>query len=408
MTDPPPGASPVRKHPAGLGGVWCEFAPDQSGNGSGDSLAPLKERTGMPFIGDVLPELDAATFDPDTDIKELFELSGTQPGGGDTFSLESAEGVLVFLIDWRKARAFTRWVLGFSYADEVSPFKLRRENPQMHPRFPKLSAATVHFSSVAPKANTDTGVPARAPNYPAVFTLPGALNKMGFYDSCYCTVRYVQRPWDFRPDGYVDVPTDELDRNCYVTALPVVELLNAEGGTSQLLWEEGDAVAASADKPKQGEAITNIFATRISKIRYILNWMWVPESYLSRDVNVFFAEKLWSCIGKVNSTPFLGRPAGTLLCDAPKMDRFQFPVSAFDGLNGFFGWNIQLPLTYFNPTLGVPESGDPLLDNTKARGHRTLPWRGSNTWFGAEREKPGVRLLEEADFSVMLEHISAP
>lgn len=366
----------------------------------------------MPYFEDIKPELDAAAFDPATDIKETFELSGTQPGGGDTFGLENAEATLVFLIDWRKARAFTRWMLGFAYADGEYPFRLHRENPQYHPRFLRLTASTIHFSSIAPKANDEgTGTPElNSPNYPAVFVLPNAVNKTAYYDSVFATVRYVRKDYDFRPDSYVADdgaeadPADELDRNAIVTPSPLVELLTAEGGKSQVKWSEG----GGGLEPLVDTVVSNSFAIRVSKVRLLLEWYSIPEQYLSNDPAMFFPEKLFSVIGKVNSVPLLGRPAGTLLCDAPKMQRFQYPVSTFDGIGGFFGWNLTIPLTYWNPTLGVPDTSEGV-DDDKARGHRCLPHAASTKFWGAKREDTSDPLaqwlLEEADLNVMLEHI---
>jgi hypothetical protein len=72
----------------------------------------------------------------------------------------------------------------------------------------------------------------------------------------------------------------------------------------------------------------------------------------------------------------------------------------------YFGWNIQIPLTYFNPTLGVPDT-DPT-NNTKARGHRTLPWRVDGKWYGAVREDNVNRYIEETDLNKLFEHIAKP
>ena len=366
----------------------------------------------MPYFEDLMVELDAAAFDPATDIKEMFELGGTQPGGGDTFSLEAAEATLVFLIDWRKARAFTRWCLGLSYADSGYPYRLRRENPKYHPRYPKLTAQTVHFSSVGPKANDElSGAPVEdLPNYPAVFFLSGELTKTAYYDSVFATVRYVRRDYDFLPDYIIAPeneeadPADELDRNAIITPSPLVELLTAEGGKSQLKWSEG----TGGDQPLADDVINNTFAVRVSKVRLLLDWYSVPEQYLSNDPYMFFPRKIFDSVGKVNSTTFLGRPAGTLLMDAPKMQRFQYPVSTFDGLGGFFGWNLQIPFTFWNPTLGIPDTNP--ADDTKARGHRTLPSSKDNKFYGAKREvttDPLTQwLLEEADLNAVLEHIA--
>lgn len=367
----------------------------------------------MPYIGDILIEEGEEAFNGFSDIKEMFELGGTQPGGGDSFSLEAAEAVLVYLIDWRKRRGFIRWLLGFSYADKGAPYRLHRENPQCHPQFPELTATTVTLTSIAPKANTSESkpaVPANRANYPSVL-VGNTISKSGYYDSCFATVRFTRRNWQFYPDERIVNDTDELDRNCLVTPTPVVELLQAEGGTSQLRWSETSAPVGSP--PVGGPpisfpeyVITNIFAERVSKVKLILEWNWVPESYLSNDSSFFFPQKLFDCVGRVNDRPFLGKPAGTLLMDAPKMDRFRFPVSTFDAIGGYYGWNISIPITYFNPTLGVPDTNP--LDNAKARGHRTMPWRANGLWYGCTREKTDARFLEEIDFTRLLSHIDKP
>ncbi len=355
----------------------------------------------MPFLRHILIEPPGASFDPNTDLQEMFELPGTQPGGGDTLSQGNGEAVLVYLIDWHKARSFARWALGFAYPDEAAPYKLHREHPAYHPRFPQLSAATVHFSSVAPKSNP-TGTPANTPNYPAVLTSLNSIPKTGYYQKCYATVRFVGgRTWQFHDDDYLDnAGLDESARYTFVNPTPVVDLLTVDGGASQLKWSEG----GGADNPTVNEAIANTVAERVSKVRLLLKWMWVPEEYLSTDTKIFFPQKVFDCAGRVNSVPFLGRPAGTVLCDAPQMERFEFPVTTFDGYS-FYGWNLTVPLVYFNPPLGVPDTNP--LDNTKARGHRTLPWRENGLWWGAKR-KNGSWYLAETDLNRLFEHISKP
>ena len=91
----------------------------------------------MSTLGEILVEEPDAVFNAATDIKEL--IGDEQPGGGDAFALEAGEATLVYLLDWKKARSFLRWCLGFSYADTTDPWKLHRENPQLHPRFPWLT-----------------------------------------------------------------------------------------------------------------------------------------------------------------------------------------------------------------------------------------------------------------------------
>lgn len=355
----------------------------------------------MPYLSDILPEDPDATFDPAEDILEI--IGDEQPGGGDTFALEAGDATLVYLIDWKKARSFIRWMIGFSYADEESPFKLRRENPQRHPRFPWLRAITVHFSAVAPTPNADTGAPLNTPNFPAVFVHED-IKKTGFYQKCYATVRFIDHPWDFRPDDFITSPAREVERNCYFDPVPVVDLLQAEGGQSQLKWAQG----GGDQQPTVGDVFANLFATQVAKVTFHLRWMWVAENYLSNDSLMFFPEKILNCISKVNSVPFAGRPAGTMLMLAPTFQRFRFPISTFDGLFPFFGWNVSVPVVYFNPTLGIPDT-DPT-DNSIYRGHRTMPWRIDGLFYGAKREDATTTryLLQETDINGMFEHIDAP
>jgi hypothetical protein len=182
------------------------------------------------------------------------------------------------------------------------------------------------------------------------------------------------------------------------------ELLTADGGESQLKFNQ-----TWADGPTVGTVIANTFAERVTKITYNAHWMWVPESYINLDTNPMpIFTNIFNCMGKVNSKMFGNFPAGTVYMLAPKMDRFRWPISTFDGINSFWGWNLTFPLVYFNPTLGVPDT-DPT-DDAIPRGHRTMPWSGDGKWGEAIRKTTmGTRhLLEEADLDVIFKHISDP
>lgn len=370
----------------------------------------------MPHLADIFPEEPEATFDPAADILEL--IGNDQPGGGDTFGLETAETTLVYLIDWKKARSFIRWMIGFSHASAGAPYKMYRENPQPHPRFGWLTASTVHLAATAPVSNATDGVPERAPNVPAMYA-DTEITKTGLYQKCYATVRFVDQPWTFRPDGFVTTHKNEVERNCYFTPVPTQEMLSAEGGTAQLKWAQTSAAVvgppAVAAGPTVGGVIANLFGTLVNKVTFTMNWMWVAESYLSLDPLLFYPRRILECVGHVNSTKFGPFPAGTVLMQPPKFTRFRFPVATFDGLDPFYGWNIQVPLTYFNPPRGVPrnaavyptQEAEDLIDGIP-RGHRLMPWRTSLLWYEATREDNATHLLPETDLNQMFRHISDP
>jgi hypothetical protein len=341
-------------------------------------------------------------------VLELIDPAGTQPGGGDSFALEGGEATLVYVFDYRKRRSFVRFMLGFSYADAGDPFRLRRENPKSHPSFPWLHATTVHFSGIGIGTDEESD-PVDTPNFPAVFTGED-LKKTTRFDKVYATVRFVHMPWTFRPDAFVTSHRNELERNCYFDPVPQVDLLQAEGGTAQLKWAQGGGAGPVVD-----DVIANSFAMQVGKTMYTLNWMWVPESYLSDDPMLFFPKNLLSVVTKVGSRRFANRPAGTMLALAPQLQRFRFPVETFDGLFPFYGWNVKIPLVYFNPDRGVPrdtvayptQAQEDAVD-TIPRGHRLLPWRQNALWYEAVREDGATHLFLEDDLFNLFKHVGAP
>jgi hypothetical protein len=360
----------------------------------------------VPYIEDVLEEFGDNALDPTTDIKEI--LADEQPGGGDTFALEQQDATLVYVIPWKKRRAFTRYVLGFSYADRSSPYRMRRENPIPHPSTPMLRAQTIHFSAVGIKAYDDNEEDDGdiLANVPAVFTDEG-LAKTGSYDMCWATVRFVNYPWTFRPDVYVTAVADELNRNFYADPVPSVELLAAEGGTSQLQYSETDPAGGAV----KGTVIGTQFATQVAKFTYNYHWMWVAEQYLSSDPYVFSPDNLMSRVTMVNRTAFLGKRAGTMLMNAPQFQRFRFPIETYDNLYPFYGWNIRLPLVFFNPPKAIPDLAanyPGVAVDDIPRGHRCAPNRTNGKWVGAYREDKKHYLLQERDLYDGFRHISDP
>jgi hypothetical protein len=375
----------------------------------------------MAYIGDILPEDPDGEFDPEVDTLEL--IADDQPGGGDTFSLEAAEAVVVYVIPWKKARSFIRFMLGFSYADEGAPFKLYRENPQVHPRFPMLTASTIHFAAAAPLANAFDGVPLGAPNFPAI--LGGfddtQLTKTSLYQVCYATVRFVQRPWAFLPDNTVTTHRDELLRNTYATVTSSVEMLSAEGPLGQMRWQTTGEDGPSATAPDN--LINTPFGTLVGKTMFNLRWMWVPENYVSSDPLLFSPERIISCIANVNSVKFHRWGPGTVMLMPPQYERFQWPISTTTGLYPFFGLNITLPIVHFKPRprgVDAAREADELLDGDPTNaaylasaesypdGYRLLPWPRNRRWFPAVRDDGESYLYAETDLYNIFRHISEP
>jgi hypothetical protein len=372
----------------------------------------------MPYLEDVLPEEPEATFDPESDILEI--IGNDQPGGGDTFSLEAGEATLVYLIDWLKARSFLRWCLGFSYADEGYPYKLRRENPQFHPRFPWLTAGTAHLSSVAPESGGEDAIPANTPNFPAVLLDGEGITKTGRYQKCYATVRFVDRPWVFRPDGYITDYVDEIERNTTFLPVPSVEMLSAEGPLGQMRWTETGADGPSIIAPNN--LINTPFGTLVGKTTFNMTWWWVPEEYLSNKF-VFSPDNILRCVAHVNSLKIGPWGPGTVMAMPPKFERFRFPVSTFDGLFPFFGYNVTVPFVHFQPrprgtsaaaAADIALAADPTnpiqiaAAEAEPDGYRLLPWPRSRKWYPAKRSDGTSYLFPETDLAAIFRHVAEP
>lgn len=390
------------------------------------------------------------------------EVIGTnQPGGGEAVTLQSGEATIVAQINWGQRRSFLRFVLGFSYADPGAPWALHRENPQYHPEFTWLSATSVSFSAMAPKANdasTGTFVPGSFSD-----SLPQAQYKI-----CYAVVRFTDQPYTFLEDSDILTSADEAYRNTFFNPTPSVEIISAEG-LNQVKFTAG---------PQGGEPIPAPFGTLMSKCTLSFKWMNVPNEYISGPNTLTFTPK-WinSVVGRVNSVAFLGYPAGTLLLQAPQYERCRFPEQTSDGVYGYFGWNITFPIQFFDPSRGystatlttrvtdtsgiltlvsntvgidtgqnldlvwagggltgttllayttkvvtgktyvntisfsggtgtLPIAGTSIqIYNNAYRGNQLVPSRIDNLWYGCIRENGTAKLYPEADFYNLFKHV---
>jgi hypothetical protein len=354
----------------------------------------------MPYFADRYPETEFSK-------SEWLEVIGdNQPGGGEAFSLENGEASLVVEIPWRRARSFLIYALGWSYCREwknptanervVDP-ALYRRNPVRHPRYAWLTAGTVTFNGKGPVGTTGVGT-----KVSGAFTsgLP-----IGEYDKIEATVRFVDRPWSFEDDTNLSgvVLTDaarEARRNTYFDPAPTIEIISAEG-LSHLVFAYNNGPSGAPRGPGT-QKIPAPFGTLMSKCTYVLNWMWVPHEFISgSDPLQFTPTRIEACTGRVNSADFMGFPTGTLLMQAPQYQRFRFPVLDAGGKRGFFGWNVKIPLQFFDPTRGN-QVGVP--GGTTFRGHQLLPWREDLNWYPAVRSLGG-KLYPEADFNNIFVHV---
>ncbi len=344
----------------------------------------------MPYFKDLFQETSGYTYSK-SDWKEVIE--NAQPGGGDTFSLQASSGNLVIKVPWLKARSFIQFVLGFSYADEGSPYRLRRKLPVQHPRFPWMTATNVSFSGQVPVGVNDVGT-----KVAGIFSSSLPVAK---YDHLIATVSFADQPWDFLPDSDASTPAAETRRYTYFDPVPSIEIISAEG-----LNNIKFAYSPGVPDGPPNEPIPAPFGTLMAKVTYTLNWMQVAQEYISSAASqVFFPSKILGCVGRVNTTTFMGFGPGTLLLQPPVFQRFRFPLTTATGVYGYFGWNIRFPMQYFNPTAG-PQAGVP--PGIIYAGHQLIPWRSNLSWYPCQREDGSSKLYPEADFNNIFTHVLAP
>jgi hypothetical protein len=341
-------------------------------------------------IDDVYPEDPADEFDLVNDWKE--RIDSVAPGT-ESFSLEAGEATTPIQFEWNKARDALRRILGFDYADKTSPWKLHRENPTYHGRFPWLTADNITFQGVEPSYNDDMGgflVEGLFDNPPSPYVAK--------YSTIFGTVRFRDVPWEIRPDSSISTSSDEITRNVYFTCDPSIEVLSAEGA-SNLAFHR--VVPVGAGGPAEGLAVPAPLGTLMAKSTFVLNWMRLPHDFISSDPDILIPTKILSCVGRVNAVAFGPFPAGTLLMQPPSFERFRYPVCTVDGISNFFGWNVRIPLQWFDPTRG---------DSAAYRGHNLLPYRGDLQWYEAYRNPPTntQKFLPETDFAAIFQHALQP
>lgn len=343
----------------------------------------------MPAV--IIPEPGPTQFDPATDWKEL--LDATQPGGGDVVSIDRSEGRLVGVIPFSKQRDACKKILGFSWADSGSPYALHRQPPWRHPHLPWLWATSATFTGLTPVRNNadpdGQGHPKLAAAEPDYDLVAG-----GHYSLSTVSVGFSQLPYlpygDDEP-GWVT----ETDRyfEQWVEIEGNLETISANTG-QQLLWAEG---------PLSGQKFQGDVTEYKQITRYTARWAGVPEDFLFSNGQ---ATKIQNCVGRVNSTTFLGFPAGTLLFQPPRFRRFSQPVWTATG-DGLWAYDVFLSYLHFDPPTGV---GSPL-----KRGWQLLPYPGGvagtsgPAWYTVRRTAGStVYLLPEVDFATMFDHVLKP
>lgn len=342
------------------------------------------------YVEDVANQFDFA--DP-ADWKEIVE-SGSFPASSH-FSLDAQEATLVGYVPWNKQRSAARYFLGFAYADDVSPYRLHRENPMFHPEFPWLYCYDVSFTPFRVKSNPDeSGKPKiESPFVTGIYT--------AYAEHVICTARFRNFRMRFLEDSDIIANNQEFRRNCVVDITPRIEALTADG-VGQLFWKETAAGGPPTTFPTAGSNFPAPIVTLLAKTAVTVSWFSVPWDYLSQDGNVLWPTKILDRVGHVNSDTFMDIfTQSTLLMQPPTFTVKPFPVTdADDVTQPLRAVDVQLNFEYFDP----PKHAS--LAASSYRGHQLMPWRKDGLFYGTIREDNATQLLPFNTFSPIFEHVS--
>lgn len=322
---------------------------------------------------------------------DWLETIGDTGPGSVHLSNDAQEATLVGIIDWKKQRDAALWFLGYSYCDDVAPYRLHRENPQAHPVFPWLYANDISFQPLSPKANTDLD-----PVHPKVESPFYSGEYVAYYEKAIATVRFRSFRCRFLDDTVIASNADEWKRNVFVDLEPRIQALSADG-ISQMHYDETGAGGPSLGPPATSFGAP--IAVLQSMTGFVINWLNVPWEYLSTSQNYFYPTKIMNCVGKLNDSLFLGDfNTGTCLMQPPRFSVKSAPVAAADPAYPLRYVDLQIPFDYFEPENGA--AGSPYF------GHTLLPWRGNLKYYHAVREDGVSEVLPSTDFNVIFESVN--
>ncbi len=334
---------------------------------------------------------------------EMWEehIDSTQTGQ-QTISIGAAEATLNGFIPWQTRRSFERYVIGYSWCDMESPWRLHRSQPIRHPYRSKLRAVAVTTSGFGLESNPDNaeGQP-RDPGFDPAIDWPVAR-----YELALSTITYRSSRANFLPDSDIASAEDEWKRNVWFDSQGRLEVLSAEGGQFLKIIEgPADLIFAGDGLGPNGKEVTAPYLARMPKLRIVMTWLSVPHDYLSNDPDILYPIRFINCLGKVNSIAFLGINKQCALMEPPEFTASPYPYETQIDYGILRAYDCKVAFDVFDPIPGDTSAGHPI-----GRGHNLLPWRVDGKWYTATRngQPNGPLLLETANFWQIFHHWNDP
>ena len=342
---------------------------------------------------------------------DWLELAGAvKPGGPDVFSWERSEATLVGFIPAAKVQSAKRYLMGYSWKDG---YTLRRQNPVRHPREPQLRCVGVSVQYRDVQANPDN-----APTYEP-YELPADLgSELPYYvryASAEVTMHFRPLPYPIRDDDDPAWDGTEFTRNCEIfhSSDPRLEVLMSDSTAFFKFVETGSGGPGNVTPGDVNQQAFNApIGEYLSKADLVVAWFGVDFDFLTSSG---FATRLFGSMGKLNSDTFLNFAPETLLCNAPKINKYQWPywnpsVGSYDP---HFGANVFLSFSYFDPPRAAGAGGG---SAPTPRGWNLFPWRsgggpgGGPGWYAATRTGAlnGPRYLATTAFADLFKAWDAP
>lgn len=187
------------------------------------------------------------------------------------------------------------------------------------------------------------------------------------YDRWVITIAFGQPRWSVLDDATLanKFAGAEYRRFVQFDYQPVGEYLSRNQGSFK--WAEGGGSGPVVDTDFKGS-----LGQFVQKKEIILTWKYVPKVGLFSSGGDGSPTNLDLAVGTVNNATFLTYPAGTLLLKPYKLIPKESAISLGIGIG--FGnppqlFDVELPMTHFDPTPGGA-----------TRGHNLAPWTDGK-WY---------------------------
>lgn len=365
-----------------------------------------------------------AIWDPSASADWVELAAQDQPGSGGSYAYEDAVETIVGHIPSKKKYDARRKILGYSYADDASPWELHRVHPLQHPDERHMRAVTVDMAGF----NLLGRVLDEEAEYPELVgydapLVSGTFGNRPRYSRQLCSVKFRAHPHDFLSDAdMTDLafpPYDRLPeyfRNCTIfdTTDPVLQVV-AAGSEPYLRWIDRPAGGANPQPTSGGQPNTEGLAKGeipvfFSQASLVLVWHRVPYEYIA---DPYLPSKILKCMGRVNNeNNWLGAfPRGTLKLEAPRIKKAIQAHIRVQSPNHIAPMvcDVMLPFTFVDPDPAPVVDGGGAPTTPKFRGWNLFPWNKTAKFYSVARiEDTSKGQFEYADFDTMFEHVGAP